>query len=211
MFNVLTIAREYGSGGAAIAAKVAERLGWILFDKEIIKAISRTAQVDTGVASRYDERVDSWLHRINRSGLWTAAIAGGAKPKDVQFFDAETMAALATDVIAKAGAEGRCVIVGRGSQCVLHSCARALHVFIYAPWQERLVRIKSRVPALINVGDDLRSTDRVRARYIRTYFGYNWKDPHLYHMMISSHLGEDVVAEMLIDRLEHDPCLVKNE
>lgn len=202
MFNILTIAREYGSGGAAIAAKVAGRLGWSLLDKEIIETISRSAQIATETARRYDERVDAWLHRIHRGGLWTAAIAGGAQPQDAQFFDAETMAAFARDVIAKAGAKGQCVIVGRGSQCVLHSCPNALHVFVYAPWEERIARIKNRTGS-ISSEQEIRAVDRVRAKYVRTYFGENWKDPHLYHMMISSSLDEDVVTDVLIAIRHH--------
>ena len=78
MFGVVTVAREFGSGGGAIARTVAERLGWDLLDENLVKAIARTAEVDLETARQFDESVDSWWHRINRAGLWAAALAGGA-------------------------------------------------------------------------------------------------------------------------------------
>jgi hypothetical protein len=91
MFRVVTIAREYGSGGAAIGRRVAQSLGWRLLDNDLIEAVARWANVDVRTARRYDECVDSWWHRLNRAGLWSAAIMAGASPADVQFFDADTL------------------------------------------------------------------------------------------------------------------------
>lgn len=198
MYRVITLAREYGSGGGAIAQKVAERLGWGLLDKTLIAAVARTAQVDIDTARRYDESVDSWWHRINRGGLWSASMMAGASPVDAQFFDAETMAAVAQEVIAGAAGKGDCVIVGRGAQCVLQGCSEALHVFVYAPWEQRVARVKKRVTANGDIGDLLRSSDLTRAAYVRRYFGRDWKDPDLYHMMISSQLGDEEVASLII-------------
>lgn len=59
MFRVLTVAREYGSGGGGIARKTAEELGWSLLDKGLVERIARAAQVDPELAQRYDERIDS--------------------------------------------------------------------------------------------------------------------------------------------------------
>jgi cytidylate kinase len=199
MFRVITVAREYGSGGHTIAQKIAERLRWRLLDKELIAAAARTAQVDLESAREYDESVDPWWHRIARDGLWSASIFAGANPGDAQFFDAEAMAILEHELIAATARKGDCVIVGRGAQCVLQDCSEAFHVFIYAPWEQRVARTAKRVTAACNVGDLLRSSDRMRATYIRRYFGRDWKDPDLYHMMLSSELGDDEVADLIID------------
>src|ERR1035437_5049302 len=74
MFRVLTVAREYGSGGGLIARRVAEKLGWNLLDKALVEAIARSAQVDPDLARRYDERVDS-----TRGCTASAAEAFGAE------------------------------------------------------------------------------------------------------------------------------------
>ena len=66
-YRALTISREYGSGGAEIAAIIARELGWRLVDKELISEISKRASISTEEAAAFDERVDPWIHRITRS------------------------------------------------------------------------------------------------------------------------------------------------
>jgi len=208
MFRVLTVAREYGSGGGLIARKIAERLGWDLLDKGLVERIARIAQVDPELAQEYDERVDSWLHRASRRGLWHGAFEGVATVTGLEVFDAEAMAALGRHLITEAHSRGNCVIVGRGAQCVLQDQKDVLHVFIYAPWRERTARIRRRLTAAADVEHLIRLTYQQRAYFIRMYFGCNWNDPHLYHMLISSEFGEDNVARMIIDAIkrEGEPC-----
>jgi cytidylate kinase len=202
MFRVLTVSREYGSGGGLIARKIAEKLGWDLLDKALVERIARIAQVDPQLAQEYDERVDSWLHRASRRGLWHGAFEGVATVTGLEVFDAEAMAALGRDLITEAHARGNCVIVGRGGQCVLQDRKDVLHVFIYAPWRERTARVRGRLTAAADVEHAIRLTDQRRADFIRMYFGCNWNDPHLYHMLISSEFGEDNVARTIIEAMQ---------
>ncbi|HVN80538.1 MAG TPA: cytidylate kinase-like family protein [Terriglobia bacterium] len=202
MFRVVTVERELGSGGGVIAQSVAEQLGWKLLDRKLIAAVAQTAQVKLETAFRFDESIDSWWHRFNRGGLWAAAVEAGARPDDVQFFDSATMASFAHELIARAGAEGHCVIVGRGAQCVLQDSPEALHVFVFAPWAERVRRVQRRVGRNEDAADLVRLTDGIRAQYIRRHFGCDWKDPHLYHMMINSQLGDENVARQIIGAIE---------
>jgi cytidylate kinase len=190
MLRVLTVAREYGSGGGRIALNIAEKLGWRLLDKALVEQVARAAQVDPQLAQRYDECVDSRLHRIARRGLWRGAFEGVATVTDAEFFDAETMAALERNLITEAHARGNCVIVGRGAQCVLQDRQDVLHTFVYAPLSERIARVRERLPAAEDIERLIRSTDQQRADHVRVYFGCNWNDPHLYHILISSELGE---------------------
>jgi len=208
MFRVLTVAREYGSGGGVIARKIAERLGWDLLDKALVERIARIAQVDPELAQQYDEHVDSWVHRASRRGLWHGAFEGVAMVTGLEVFDAEAMAALGRDLITEAHLRGNCVIVGRGGQCVLQNQKDVLHVFIYAPWPERTARVRGRLQASADIEHLIRLTDQQRADYIRMYFGCNWTDPHLYHMLISSEFGEDNIAQIIIDALKRggEPC-----
>jgi cytidylate kinase len=201
MFRVLTIAREYGSGGALIGRSISEQLGWKLLDKAFIENIARAAKVDPQVARRFDERTDSWLERLGRQGLWRGAFEGAVIVSQPDFFDAETMAALAQNMVEEAYQRGNCVIVGRGAQCVLRDRKGVFHVFVHAPWPERVARIRQRLPGKTDIEELIRSTDRQRADYIRTYYGCNWMDPHLYHLMICSGLGEDLVESTIIEAL----------
>jgi cytidylate kinase len=166
MFRVVTGAREYGAGGSIVAQKVAGRLGWNLLDRALIGAVARAAQVDVETAARYDEHVESWWRRFHRRGLWNAAIEGGIAPADAQFFDPETMAMYAQEVIARAAARGNSVIVGRGAQCALRNREDVLHVFIYGPWGERVSRVRSRLKPTGDVVELIRLTDRERFGYI---------------------------------------------
>lgn len=202
MFRVLTIAREYGSGGGSIARRVAEKLGWKLLDRALVERMARAAQVDPELAQRHDERVDSWLHRISRKGLWYGGFDAAVTIPPTEVFDAETMAELARSLIEEAYARDNCVIVGRGAQCVLQNRRDVLHVFIYAPWPERVARVRERTPAALDVENVIRTVDQRRAGYIRTYFGCDWTDPHLYHMLLSSELGEEEVARIIIETIQ---------
>ena len=201
MFRVVTVAREFGSGGGRIGHRVAEKLGWRLLDRTLVEGIAKSAQLDSELVRRYDERVDSWLHRVSRRSLWHGAIEGVAAVSDEAFLDAETMKALTRNLIKEAHSRGECVIVGRGAQCVLQDHKDVLHAFVYGPWRERVARVRERQPGVKDVEELIRSTDRERADYIRVYFGCNWNDPHLYHLLLSSALGEEAVAEIIIEAI----------
>jgi cytidylate kinase len=144
-------------------------------------------------------------HQPEEPVAWSVR-EGVATVSDAEIFDAETMAELGRNLISEAHARGNCVIVGRGAQCVLQGRDDVLHVFIYAPWSDRIGRVRERVPAARNIEQLIRSTDKQRADYIRMYFGCNWNDPHLYHLLISSELGEENVARMIIDTMENGPA-----
>ena len=202
MFRSVTVSSEFGSGGPMIARYVAETLGWKLLDGALVAKIAQTAQVATETAARYDEQVDSWWHRFNRDGVRSAAIYAGIAPGDAQFFDAERTAAIARQIIQEAAEDGDCVIVGRGGQCVLQDRKDVLHVFVYGPWAERIERVGGRAPFGPHIEELIRATDHERASYVQTYYGCDWKDPHLYHLMLSSALGREKAGWMIIDAVE---------
>ena len=199
MFRVITIARECGGGGRIIARRVAEKLRWKLLDQALIGVVARAAQVDSKTVESYDESIDSWWIRFNRAGLWAAAIAAGCAVADAEFFDADTLAGYTERVIADAAAMGECVIVGRGADGVLRGREDVLQVFIHGPWTERVSRVRSRVKLCHDVGALIQSTDKRRAAYIRRRYGCDWKDPHLYQLMISSKLGIENAVRTIID------------
>ena len=199
MFRVLTVASECGAGGSIIAKMVAETLGWHLLDRELIEAVARTAHVDTETVGRYDEHVESWWHRFNRGGLQAAAIYAGVACADAQLFDADAVADITRQAISEAADTGSCVIVGRGAQCGLQNRSDVLHVFVYGPWHERVSRVRGRERSACNVEELIQLQDQERASYIRTYYGCDWKDPHLYQMILSSHMGIENVSWLVVE------------
>ena len=196
MFRIVTLAREFGSGGAIIARTIAQRLGWTLLDGTLL--LRSSVPLDTAIIRRYDERVDSWWRRFHQNGLRAAAILAGMPPHEA-LFGAEAIARLTFEAILEAARAGNCVIVGRGAQCVLQGREDVLHVFIHAPWANRVSRVYARTEPGQNIGELIRATDRERARYIRTIYGRDWKDPRLYHMMMNSQVGVDQAARIIID------------
>jgi cytidylate kinase len=197
-YRVLTVNREFGSGGGYIAQTIAGWLGWKLLDRDIIDAIAYAAHVDAKLVRHYDEHVDSWLRRINQQAMRSAALAAGIELGENSVFDAEEMVKISRKIIEEARAEGNCVIVGRGSQCVLQRQPDVYHVFVYAPCKERITRLQHRLEKGVNAEQRMRQVDEERAKYLLEYFGKHWNNPHLYDLMISSHADEDQTAREIL-------------
>ena len=197
-YRVLTVNREFGSGGGRIAQTIANWLGWKLLDRDIIDAIAYAAHVDKKVVRTYDEHVVSWLRRINQQAMRSAALAAGLELGENAVFDAEEMVKISEKIIEKAHADGNCVIVGRGSQCVLQHRPDVFHVFVYAPLKERILRLRERLEKGADIEQRIRTVDGERAKYLQQYFGKSFCNPHLYDLMISSQADEDATARVIL-------------
>ena len=200
-YRVLTVNREFGSGGGRIAQTIANWLGWKLLDRDIIDAIAYASHVDANVVRHYDEHVDSWLRRINQQAMRSAALAAGLELGENSVFDAEEMVQISQKIIEKAHSEGNCVIVGRGSQCVLQHKPDVYHVFVYAPLKQRILRLRNRLEKGANIEQRIRTVDAERAKYIQEYFGKSWCNLHLYHLLISSSEDEDSTARVILNAM----------
>jgi len=197
-YRALTVSREFGSGGGRIAKVVAERLGWKLLDRELIEAIACSAHVDSRVVTRFDERVESWLGRINRRAMRGAALAAGVIPEDQSCFDPDVMMEMTRTIVKQAYEDGNCVIVGRGAQCILQQKADVFHVFVYAPFYDRASRLRSRLGPGVNIEERIHAVDGERVHYLQQAFGKDWSNPHLYDLMISSHENEEETADIIL-------------
>jgi cytidylate kinase len=200
-YRVLTVNREFGSGGGRIAQKIAEWLDWKLLDRDIIDAIAYAAHVDANVVRHYDEHVDSWLRRINQQAMRSAALAAGLELGEDAVFDAEEMVKLTQKIVEQAWTEGNCVIVGRGAQCILQHKPDVFHAFVYAPLRERIVRLRTRLEKGANVEQRIRTVDGERAKYLEQYFGKSWCNLHLYDLMISSHADDESTARVILQAM----------
>jgi cytidylate kinase len=204
MFRVVTVAREYGSGGARIAQMLADRLGWKLLDRCLVERIAEAASVEPQVAEKYDERLDPWFERLAEV-LWRSpGLRGYISGPVADRFDAETVTQLTARLIEEAAEIGQCVIVGRGSQCALQSRKDVFHVFVYAPAEERVARLQAREPGLTRAQaeEKMETQDRLRAAYVRDHFGQDWRNRHLYHLLVCSGLGEETVVSLILTALE---------
>jgi len=203
MFRVVTVAREYGSGGGRIAQLLANRLGWKLLDRCLVEKIAENARIEPQVAEKFDERPDPWFDRLANVFWQSPGLRGYIGAPFPDRFDADVAAHLTHRVIEEAAEIGDCVIVGRGSQCILQQREDAFHVFIYAPRGERVARLLRRDPRLSKAEAEkkLVAEDATRAAYVRLHFGEDWQNRHLYHLMISSVLGEKEVVSIILSAL----------
>jgi cytidylate kinase len=200
MIRVITIGGEYGSGRAEIGQAIAGRLGWRLLDNCLIEDIAHAAHLDPALCKHFDESTDPWFHRL-RKALWHGGFEGVATTTETEP-DADGIAGIAHRVIREAARQGSCVIVGRGSQCVLQGEKAAFHVFIYAPRHERIARVQRRDGAQAAAEELTDSWDRQRAGYIRRHFGQDWTNRRLYNLMLCSSMGEAAAVDAVLAAIE---------
>ena len=135
-YPVITISREYGSGGRVIGKRLAEEMALPFYDQELI---TRTA-ADSGlspevIAAAEDHTPNSLLYTLSTGGGLAGLVGGIGMPLGDQLFLAQF------DAIRKIAAEGPCVIVGRCSNYVLKDRPGAIHLFIHADLESRIERI----------------------------------------------------------------------
>ena len=196
MFNVLTIAREYGSGGSDIGRRVAENLGWECIDKQIIERVAAMGQVDSEWAAKADERAIAWWDRVLkgfRKGGPEAYVGEGPEFG----VDRDTVQTFTESIIHEAANVGNCVIIGRSAQCILQRHPHVLRMLVYAPLKEKLERMKVRHPNEKNLAALLRRKDSERLHYARYYYDCDSADPRLYHITLNSTLGVDTCAKLV--------------
>jgi cytidylate kinase len=197
-YRVLTISREFASGGSNIAKMIADRLGWKCVDGSFIDEIAKAAHVHPEVARRKDECTDSWLDGLARDALRATALAGTIAVGEADFFDAETMTAFTRKVIETSHKEGNAVIVGRGGACILADRRDVFHVFVYGSEKCRCRRLKTRMPEVKDPEALIRTSDVGRARYVRHFFNRDWKDPSLYELMVRSDAGDEYASKVIL-------------
>jgi cytidylate kinase len=200
-FRVVTVAREYGSGGAAVATLLAARLGYQLLDRALIARIAEAARIDPELARKFDEHVDPWVRRIGHA-LWYGGFESVAVVDENDVVNADRLAVLSGRVIEQAATAGGCVIVGRGGQCLLRGRPDVFHVFVYAPREERLRRLRARLGPGADIELVLEETDRERAAYVRRHFSEDWLDRRLYHVMVNAAIGEPAAVAAILGALE---------
>jgi cytidylate kinase len=201
MFNVVTIAREYGSGGADIGRKVAELLGWVCVDKQIIERVATMGNVDPAWAETADEHVSARWERVMKSFR-----QGGPESfvgEGPEFgVDRDTVQQFTANVIQRAAEASHCVIIGRSAQCVLQHHPQVLHVLVYGPLAEKVLRMNLRHPQEHNLPALLHHVDSERTHYTKRYYGHDWSDRELYHFCVNSTLGIGACARLIVQTIQ---------
>jgi cytidylate kinase len=188
VFRIVTIEREYGCGGGAIAQRLSQQLGWNLWDHRLTEEIAGMANVDCSAVERRGEKLDSRFYRLAKT-FWRGSYER-AIPLDVrQTFDADCMVAMMESICAKIAVEGRAVVVGRGAPYFLRDRDDTFHIFLYAPRAEKIRRIMADGENQEAAEELVDTVDSERKAFIRHYFNSDWPTRALYHMMINTAIG----------------------
>jgi cytidylate kinase len=198
MIRVLTVEREYGSGGAVIAAKLAERLGWKLWDQLLTDEIARVLECDCGAVEKHEERKDPLYYRLFKAFL-RGSFEGSLNVPRMKMVDTDCVREVAERIVTAAARAGQCVIVGRGSAYYLHGLAGTFHVFIYAPLEEKVRRLRKTGKGEAEAIELAESVDRDRAAFIKQYFGAEWPAARsMFHLMVNSAMGDEAAVETIL-------------
>jgi cytidylate kinase len=198
MIRVITIEREFGSGGADVARNLAERLGWQLWDQKLTDEIARRMECDSRTVEEHGERIDPLYYRLFKAFL-RGSFEGTLNAPRLKMVDAEHIRQVAGQVVTLAAKTGNSVIVGRGSAYFLRDRADTFHVFVYAPFEEKVRRLRAQGQSEHDAIELAETVDRDRAAYIKRYFDVDWPARHFFHLMINTTLGEEVVVQTVLD------------
>ena len=185
MNTIITIAREYGSGGRIIADKLAEQLGYEFYDEELIEMAANKM----GFSEEYVKENEE---QKNFSFLSNFYSIPGELPVSDQIFIAESNA------IREAAEKSNCIIVGRCADYVLKDHPRCLNIFVHAPIEERARRVfevyDEDAP---NIQAHIQKVDKRRASYYNYMTQQKWGQAENYDLCINSSLGIDLTVMMI--------------
>ncbi len=197
MVRVITVEREYGSGGAEIAKALADRLNWKLWDQSLTNEIARFMECDCRVVEDHEEKRDPLYYRLLKSFM-RGSYEGSQNIQRVQMADTDCIREATERVVKQAAAGGNCVIVGRGSAYYLQDRRDAFHVFIYAPRKDKIRRLRARGKSDADAVHLAENVDQERAAFIKEYFGVEWPDRHKFHLMVNSATGEAAAVDTIL-------------
>jgi cytidylate kinase len=210
MYRIITVEREYGSGGGEIACELARRLGWKLWDHALTEEIAKVANVECSTVERCAERVDGTFQRLVKV-FWRGSHEHSIPLPGAEPFDTDRFVAVGEQVMGKIAEAGNCVIVGRGAPYFLRQRADAFHIFLFAPHAEKLSRLLKLGKSRKDAEELLETIDRDRITFVKRYFDADWPTRCLYHMMINTVVGnENVISTILatMRTLERAPVSV---
>jgi cytidylate kinase len=196
MFRLITIEREYGCGGGAIAAELAQRLGWKVWDRALTEEIARLANVDASTVKRCEDHMDSRFYRLAKV-FWRGSYEP-ASSLGKHSFDTDCMVSMMEQITARIAQEGNAIVVGRGAPYFLREQPDAFHVFLYAPRAEKVRRLLQDGSTKSEAEDLVDSVDRERIVFVKHYFDADWPTRSLYHVMINTAVGNESVIETIL-------------
>lgn len=196
---IVTVSRQYGSGGSEVAERVARALGWQLYDNRVVEQVAARLGVTYAEAAIRDERVSSLMERMTSAMALGVPEAMPIAGDIVAHPSEERMVEMTQRVMEDAVHAGSAVLVGRGAQCMLANRHDALHVYCYSAFAD-LVNY-----AIAHLGESpadaarrVREVNHHREEYVKRHFKRDWQDAANYDLCLNTaRLGLDGAAELV--------------
>ena len=204
MSRVITIGRQFGSGGKDVGKKISDALGIPFYNKELVERAAKKSNISQEAVKEIDERAtNSLLYSIVTGSFGMKGLNMPLfyeMPVNDKFFIAQS------EVIKEIANEGDCVIVGRCADYVLSNEENAdvLSVFIYASLDYRTLRVANDLNLTLNKAKDhIQKIDKQRRTYYDYYTSREWGKMSNYDLCINTEkIGIDSAAKMIIDYLK---------
>jgi CMP/dCMP kinase len=196
---IVTVSRQYGSGGSEIAERVARTLGWHLYDNDVVDEVARRLGMSAEEVSAREERVPSLPERIASAmalgmpEMMPSVADLARKPDDERILE------MTQRVMEEAVLAGPAVLVGRGAQSMLATRSDAVHVFCYAPTDALISYAVSNLGvAPADAARVVEETNHQREQFVKRHWNRNWRDFANYHLCVNTAwLGLDGAAELV--------------
>ncbi len=207
---VITISRQFGSGGDEIAEQVRQMLQYRIFDKDLIAQATLESGISDQEVMDYSEanyKVKGFFDRlfgrsrpVGEVRMWTEDTSGVRTAEAVPLTEEHALS-LVQKAIKAACQEGNIIVVGRGGQALLQDCPNVLHVRIEAPLEDRLLRVREQLKLKRRPASEMiEARDEASADYVRRFYKVNWADPLQYHLIINTgKVGLDTAARLIVD------------
>lgn len=196
---IVTVSRQYGSGGSEVAERVARALGWQLYDNAVVDSVAARLGMTPAEVSAREERLPTLSERLASAMSLAAPEVMTSGEYAVIAPSEERIVEVTRRVVEEAVLAGPAVIVGRGAQCLLATRDDALHVFCYAP-AEALIENAIRKYG-IRPDEARRKVTEMNSRreeYVKRHWKRDWRDLSNYHLCVNtSWLGLDEAAELV--------------
>ena len=196
--TIITIGRQYGSGGHEIGRRLAEKLGVPFYDRELLTMAAKSSGMSEEVFENYDEKPTNSLLYSLSMGTYAMGNVGSAYmnlPINHKVFLAQF------DTIKEIAEKGGCVIVGRCADYALQQYPHLVNVFIHADIKKRVRRIMDRHQLTSKEAEELIiKTDKKRNNYYNFYTNKKWSAVDSYHLAVDSGvIGIDKAVQLIAD------------
>ncbi len=213
--SVITISKEFSSGGLEIAKGLAEKLGYDYFDKEIVRKIADHAKVTHQEVREFEEEEHAnfraYLSRLIDLDIFKKGPAEEEAEQETTYderdkipysfdtqgwIDSDIYRDMICKVISELGQNSNVIIVGRGGQCILREQPGVVHIRIIASMADRIARLQVDKPELDEdaARREVEAMDKKSREYINFYFKADWDDPRLYDAVINTSRVSDSKA-----------------